>query len=433
MSDVAIRAAGLAKRYRIGARQARYKTIRESLTESLAAPFVHLASAVARAVSRDGGARADGDPHIWALKDVSFEIGVGEVVGIIGRNGAGKSTLLKILSRITEPTAGQVEIFGRVGSLLEVGTGFHPELTGRENIYLNGAILGMPRREIHKRFDEIVAFSEVEAFIDTPMKHYSSGMYMRLAFAVAAHLEPDILLVDEVLAVGDAAFQKKCLGKMGEVARAGRTVVFVSHDMAATGGLTRQCIWLDGGRISAQGATPEVVERYLGAALARRAVQAPDLGSYRRAGGGDASVRITAAWVNARQAELPAVEMGEDFSIMLQLDLARAIHGAHVACVLKDSQGRRAVTFFSPDHSFTLSAPPGRHLLELRVRGLPLAPGHYLADLGVTQSTGTAAYDVILDYPLFEIVTDQQVLPWRERPWGTVHWTQVAWSLGPAC
>jgi len=203
------------------------------------------------------------DGHIWALKDVSFEVKPGEVVGIIGRNGAGKSTLLKILSRITEPTAGWAEIHGRVGSLLEVGTGFHPELTGRENIYLNGAILGMKQREIAKKLEEIVAFAEVEKFTDTPVKHYSSGMFLRLAFAVAAHLEPEILMVDEVLAVGDAAFQRKCLGKMGDVAMGGRTVLFVSHNMGAVNQLCQRGIWIEKGRISAQGKVTEVVSRYL--------------------------------------------------------------------------------------------------------------------------------------------------------------------------
>ena len=215
MTDIAIRVENLSKQYRIGGPQARYKTIRESLTETVQAPFRRLASVVR------GQSSAVTNETIWALKDVSFEVKRGEVVGISGRNGAGKTTLLKILSRITEPTEGYAEIHGRVGSLLEVGTGFHPELTGRENIYLNGAILGMKRAEIERKFDEIVAFAEIEKFIDTPVKHYSSGMYVRLAFAVAAHLEPEILLVDEVLAVGDARFQKKCLGKMGEVSAQG--------------------------------------------------------------------------------------------------------------------------------------------------------------------------------------------------------------------
>jgi lipopolysaccharide transport system ATP-binding protein len=219
----------LSKRFRIGRRREPYRTVRESLTTALAAPVRGIGALL------NGNSRANGrnaDEWVWALRDVSFEVMPGEVLGIIGRNGAGKSTLLKVMSRITEPTDGRVELYGRVGSLLEVGTGFHPELTGRENTFLMGAILGMRRAEITRKFDDIVAFAEVEKFIDTPVKHYSSGMYMRLAFAVAAHLEPEILLVDEVLAVGDAAFQKKCLGKMGDVAKEGRTVLFVSHNMA---------------------------------------------------------------------------------------------------------------------------------------------------------------------------------------------------------
>src|SRR5256712_2800247 len=230
MSDIAIRVESLRKLYRIGARQERYYTLRDTLTEAVTRPFQKLSSFLSR---NGAGSRTPEASSIWALKDVSFEVKRGEVVGIIGRNGAGKSTLLKILSRITEPTKGRARIHGRVGVLLEVGTGFHPELTGRENIYLNGAILGMKKAEIDRKFDEIVAFAEVEQFIDTAVKHYSSGMYVRLAFAVAAHLEPEILLVDEVLAVGDAAFQKKCLGKIGDVARHGRTVLFVSHNLGA--------------------------------------------------------------------------------------------------------------------------------------------------------------------------------------------------------
>ena len=240
-----IRIQGLGKRYKLGQR-ASYGNLRESLTNTLKSPARVLRSLAGRARSNGNGGD---DGHIWALRDVSLDIMPGEVMGVIGRNGAGKSTLLKILSRITEPTAGRVDLYGRVGSLLEVGTGFHPELTGRENIYLNGAILGMTRAEIERKFDEIVAFAEVEQFIDTPVKRYSSGMYVRLAFAVAAHLEPEILLVDEVLAVGDVAFQKKCLGKMGDVARGGRTVLFVSHNMASVESLCTTVAVLDGGQL----------------------------------------------------------------------------------------------------------------------------------------------------------------------------------------
>ncbi len=259
MGSVAIRVSGLSKLYRIGAAQQRQDTLRELITHALTAPLRR-----ARALARGESYGAAGlTEELWALKDVSFEVKHGEVVGIIGRNGAGKSTLLKILSRITEPTAGRVELYGRVGSLLEVGTGFHGELTGRENIYLNGAILGMSRAEIERKFDEIVAFAGVERFIDTPVKHYSSGMGLRLGFAVAAHLEPEILIVDEVLAVGDAEFQKKCLGKMQDVAGEGRTVLFVSHNMAAVQSLCRSCIWLKDGQVVEIGETGQVVSRYL--------------------------------------------------------------------------------------------------------------------------------------------------------------------------
>jgi lipopolysaccharide transport system ATP-binding protein len=248
-----IRVENVGKLYRIGNREAGYGTLRESIVEAVRAPFERL--------RRRNGKR--NYETLWALKDLSFEVAPGEVVGFIGRNGAGKSTLLKVLSRITEPTTGRAELFGRVASLLEVGTGFHPELTGRENIYLNGAILGMRKAEIIRKFDQIVAFAELEKFLDTPVKRYSSGMYMRLAFAVASHLEPEILLVDEVLAVGDAAFQKKCLGKMEEVAKEGRTVLFVSHNMRAIRSLCRRTIWLDNGQIVESGETGKVVLNYV--------------------------------------------------------------------------------------------------------------------------------------------------------------------------
>ena len=253
MSDIAISASGLGKRYRIGA-IARQTTMGERLTHAMKAPVRWLNS------NRNGS--SGGHRDFWALRDVSFELRRGEVVGLIGRNGAGKSTLLKILSRVTQPTVGRAEIHGRVGSLLEVGTGFHPELTGRENTYLNGAILGMGRKEIDRKFDEIVAFAEVGEFIDTPLKHYSSGMQMRLAFAVAAHLEPETLLVDEVLAVGDMAFQKKCLGKMGEVASGGRTIVFVSHQLNQIRRLCEKVVWLEQGKIFQIGPTPEITGAY---------------------------------------------------------------------------------------------------------------------------------------------------------------------------
>jgi ABC-type polysaccharide/polyol phosphate transport system ATPase subunit len=254
MSDIVIRAENLGKRYRIG-EQERYVALRDVLTRAVSAP--------ARLFRPRKPSSPNGDPtHIWALKDVSFEVRQGEMLGIIGRNGAGKTTLLKILARVTRPTIGHAWLKGRVGSLLEVGTGFHPELTGRENVYLSGAILGMGKKEIDRKFDEIVAFSEVEKFIDTPLKHYSTGMQMRLAFAVAAHLEPEILLVDEVLSVGDIQFQKKCLGKMGDVAKAGRTVLFVSHQMNQVRRLCERAMWVEAGRVQQDGSVPTVLAKY---------------------------------------------------------------------------------------------------------------------------------------------------------------------------
>lgn len=260
MGDIAIRVENLGKLYRIGQRL-RYQTFRDAVAGALSAPFRGVHSYLSG--QRPSECPQETDDFIWALKEVSFDVKHGEVIGIIGRNGAGKSTLLKILSRITKPSEGCAEIHGRVGSLLEVGTGFHPELTGRENIYLNGAILGITRRDIDQRFDEIVAFAEVEKFIDTPIKHYSSGMYMRLAFAVAAHLEPEILLVDEVLAVGDVAFQKKCMGKMGDVAKEGRTVLLISHNMAAVENLCQRGVVLHQGRIKYIGNQAEAITQYL--------------------------------------------------------------------------------------------------------------------------------------------------------------------------
>lgn len=259
MSNIAIQAEGLGKRYHIGRKQANYRTLRETLSDLFVSPFRRMG----KLMRGQASGAADLDETIWALRHVSFEIKHGQVVGIIGPNGAGKSTLLKILSRITEPSEGYATIHGRVGSLLEVGTGFHPELTGRENIFLNGAILGMRKAEIERKFDEIVAFSEIEKFLDTPVKHYSSGMCVRLAFAVAAHLEPEILFVDEVLSVGDIAFQKKCLGKMSEVSKGGRTVLFVSHNMAAVQNLCHKGIVLQQGGMVFSGGIREAVDFYL--------------------------------------------------------------------------------------------------------------------------------------------------------------------------
>src|SRR5579862_9858381 len=270
MSETVIHVEGLGKRYRVGERE-RYFALRDVLARAFTAPF-----------RRDG--RPRGDDYLWALRGVSLDVKRGEVVGLIGRNGAGKSTLLKILSRITKPTAGFAEIHGRVGSLLEVGTGFHPELTGRENVYLSGAILGMGKTEINRKFDEIVEFAGVERFIDTPLKHFSTGMQMRLAFAVAAHLEPEILLVDEVLAVGDVAFQRKCLGKMDEVSKHGRTILFVSHQMNQIRRLCGRSLWLEQGRVVGLGPTGDMLSQYEAALMGTSGSPAAANGPARFAG-----------------------------------------------------------------------------------------------------------------------------------------------------
>jgi lipopolysaccharide transport system ATP-binding protein len=269
MSHNAIEVRGISKEYHIGGAPQKYTTLRDRIALGMAAPFRR----AKKLLSGHAYGAAELDETFWALRDVSFDVLPGEVVGLIGRNGAGKSTLLKVLSRITEPTQGHADVCGRVGSLLEVGTGFHPELTGRENIYLNGAILGMRKTEIDRKFDAIVDFSEIEKFIDTPVKHYSSGMYVRLAFAVAAHMEAEILLIDEVLSVGDAEFQRKCLGKMGEVAGSGRTVLFVSHSMPTVARLCERVILLDQGGIVSDGPSAQVVHQYLSSGIATTAAR----------------------------------------------------------------------------------------------------------------------------------------------------------------
>lgn len=311
-----VRVENLSKRYTIGTRDAAYGTLRESIVEAIRAPLKRL---------RGNGQRTS--ETIWALKNVSFELAPGEVLGIIGSNGAGKSTLLKVLSRITEPTTGRAELFGRVVSLLEVGTGFHPELTGRENVYLNGAILGMSKAEIDRKFDEIVAFAELAKFLDTPVKRYSSGMYMRLAFAVASHLEPEILIVDEVLAVGDAAFQKKCLGKMGEVAHEGRTVLFVSHNMTAIQSLCSRVIWLDRGMIAAEGTPKAVVTKYLKTSLSttiRRVWDDPTVAP------GNEKVRIHRACVRQTDSSLQSDSITVRTPFVIEFDYWNLVPGAHL-------------------------------------------------------------------------------------------------------
>lgn len=303
----------VSKKYFIGARDAAYGTLRESIADVARAPW--------KLLRRNDGSKLR---PIWALKDISFEVEAGEVVGVIGRNGAGKSTILKVLSRITEPTTGRIELYGRVASLLEVGTGFHPELTGRENIYLNGAILGMKRVEILSRFDEIVAFSELEEFLDTPVKRYSSGMYMRLAFAVAAHLQPEILLVDEVLAVGDARFQSKCLDKMKDVSEHGRTVLFVSHNVAAVSRLCKRTILIDEGKIAANGPSHDVISTYLKSGEGTSAAREwPD----RDKAPGNEVVRLIAVRIRSESGETPeATDIRKPVRVEMEYEVLRPGH-----------------------------------------------------------------------------------------------------------
>ncbi len=376
MGDVVIRVENLSKFYRIGQRVP-YKALRDSLTDAMYAPFRAVASMFNGRSQERSPDRQEPNPSIWALKDISFEVKLGEVVGIIGRNGAGKSTLLKILSRITEPTEGQAEIHGRVGSLLEVGTGFHPELTGRENIYLNGAILGMKKAEIERKFDEIVAFAEVEKFIDTPVKHYSSGMHVRLAFAVAAHLEPEILLVDEVLAVGDVAFQTKCLGKMGDVAKEGRTVLFVSHNMGAVVSLCRRCFLLDSGQIMLTGSSDEVVSNYLSTKSSIREMSVREVAS-------DAYFTLVAV-LDAKGEPTEVVQCTSGFAIRFEYDVIRPIAGLEVSFSLFDRYGSKI--FYSglskSKNGSNLDHEPGHYVATVNIPERFLAPGIYTITAGL--------------------------------------------------
>jgi lipopolysaccharide transport system ATP-binding protein len=376
MSLLAVHVENLSKLYHIGAAET-YATIRESLMEAFAAPFRR----AREKLQSSNGQVSESCDTIWALKDVSFEIKQGEIVGIIGRNGAGKSTLLKILSRITEPTDGFAEIHGRVGSLLEVGTGFHGELSGRENIYLNGAILGMRKTEIARKFDEIVAFAEVEKFIDTPVKRYSTGMYLRLAFAVAAHLEPEILIVDEVLAVGDASFQNKCIGKMGAVAKEGRTVLFVSHNVAAVKSLCTRAILLDRGQVDCDGPVDEVVDRYIMAnsdVLKSGAI--PD--HVERIGTGEAKL-CSVQLANMSCNSVSELYFGQPFRVTLAFDVLTDIRDVFVEVNIGKPDGTDVV--------FSTTVDEGQPPMDLTIGryevnadfDIVLLPGRYSIGLGI--------------------------------------------------
>jgi len=348
-SEYSIQVKGISKRYKIGTAQQRADTLRDLITNQI--------QRMGQSLSRGGRVRKTADT-IWALKDVSFDVRQGQALGIIGRNGAGKSTLLKILSRVTDPTEGYGELRGRVGSLLEVGTGFHPELTGRENIFLNGAILGMTRKEIQSRFDEIVEFSEVGQFIDTPVKRYSSGMYLRLAFAVAAHLEPEILVVDEVLAVGDADFQRKCLGKMGDVAQQGRTVLFVSHNMSSILRLTEETLVLEKGKVLLRAPSAEAVDFYLNRGLSKLGERFWEEDEVPASA---APFRPLAIRVRAKDGAVSdTVRSVEPFTIEIEYALSEDLTGLRVGFYLMSTRGEPIFTSFDTDSSELFQAFPAR-------------------------------------------------------------------------
>ncbi len=373
-----IRVEGLSKQYTLGERKSPNQTLRETIVHAFQSPF------------RGGRKSRSAKNILWALKNVNFTVGAGEVVGIIGRNGAGKSTLLKVLSRITEPTEGKVELYGRIGSLLEVGTGFHPELTGRENVYLNGSILGMSRKEIDRKFDDIVAFAEVEKFIDTPVKRYSSGMYVRLAFAVAAHLEPEILIVDEVLAVGDVAFQKKCLGKMGEVAREGRTVLFVSHNLGAINQLCSRALVMTHGKLAFDGNVTTAVSAYL-EEVAGRTSEAEFVEDDRK------TAQILAmSTLAADESSIGTTPHNEAFQIALNYKVKRWEVGAYVCLEVRNDADVLIIWACEAQtpEDLLVDKQPGVYESRITLPAGVLSPGRYYFSGGIYSPASNTLFDL---------------------------------------
>jgi lipopolysaccharide transport system ATP-binding protein len=407
LSALAIQADQLSKVYTIGGKPSGYKTLRESIIETGA----KMVSLPQRLIGR-GAAKPPAKESFHALRDLTFEVNRGEVVGVIGRNGAGKSTLLKVLSRITEPSSGHAVIHGRIGSLLEVGTGFHPELTGRENIYLNGAILGMKRADIERQFDAIVAFSEVEKFVDTPVKFYSSGMYLRLAFAVAAHLDPEILLVDEVLAVGDLAFQKKCMGKMGEVAKQGRTVLFVSHNMGAVRSLCDKGIVLEKGTLIDQGTIGRSIETYYRLASAAEDAQSD-------------STRTGLGSVKLVSHESNTIQQGDGIEVSTTLNLKEEVAGFIVLCVIEDMNQRTICHLRRDSPEFRSGSWHGRQEIRLKLPPLWLEPGLYSMYFKVLLWGQVAQQRLLSDVLHIDVGG-------TSSGWNAVLSPEAGWSVGPS-
>jgi len=422
MSTPAIRVDNLGKRYKLGLTHA--GSVRELVSRSTDRLLRRRPHHQQIGSSGGNGQATNGAKEFWALKDVSFEVQPGEVLGIIGRNGAGKSTLLKILSRVTCPTSGRIELNGRVASLLEIGTGFHPELTGRENVYLNGAILGMTKPEIRRKFDEIVDFSGIERFIDTPVKRYSSGMNVRLGFAVAAHLEPEILIVDEVLAVGDVEFQKKCLGKMEDVARHGRTVLFVSHQMPAIESLTQYCLLLEGGRLNLLDHTVEVVARYIEKSM--RDVQTPISQWSDRHGDRQIAAVTGFSALNANGEKARFLPAGEPFTLEVQVDYTMPTV-ADVAIVVENSRSVPLFTSLLSDQN-RLEKRNGNTSYQVTIDPNHLKPGAYLLTISVC-SGNSLYHDIVLHYPAFQVrgCSSGEDVPCDKR-WGDLIFP-LAWEV----
>jgi lipopolysaccharide transport system ATP-binding protein len=407
--DIAIRAENVSKRYRIS-HMAKQATLRDAVH--------HVARVAWRRLRWNTGFDSE---EFWALRNINFEIKRGEVVGIIGRNGAGKSTLLKILSRITEPSTGRIAMNGRVASLLEVGTGFHPELTGRDNIYLNGAILGMNRAEIRKKFDEIVAFAEIERFLDTPVKRYSSGMYVRLAFSVAAHLDPEILIVDEVLAVGDSAFQKKCIGKMKEVSRgSGRTVLFVSHDLAAVSALTSQCLLLQAGEAVHYGSTADTI-----AAYAQRSSEASSFSLEAPAGDKPhiAEVLLKTSEGGSTQA------MGAPLEVTIKLRHPKPVRQACISFQIINQYQQPATHAWVYHTDMTFADKAGETTLTCKFPGVRLNVGSYSLRIYFTEPPGGEMFQMLEHICPFDVIVLGRTTLWGWRPDTCAYYDDYAWSL----